>query len=662
MSIRTSVVDLPRQKGEEDLFSIDKYKNGLIQFVKNAETPITIALQGEWGSGKTSLMNSLQDELCGDLNYGEQETDSKDFYGVWINTWQYSLMSSREETLFSIIMSISSKIEEVYKNRHIGNATKLKDSLVGIFKKLSVATAKIAAEKIIDGGSEGVDAFINEKSELTISHLRNELQTIINQCVKPDKNNISHKGFIFFIDDLDRIDPPVAVEILELLKNIFDLNHCVFILAIDYDVVIKGLKPKFGELTEKNEREFRSFFDKIIQMPFSMPVTSYVIDKFLEDKLISIDYFTKEELSKDNLLKSIIDISQYTVGSNPRSLKRLINSLSLIKCINASIDTDKDAANEILEKVINFALVSVQISYPTIYNLLVKFPEFNAWDEKVAIQLNLGSIDDEFKVKLSSQKEFDEEWEQILFRVCEKELYLSKNALNISRLFNLILKFCKENGENASEMIESVILLSSVTNLAANDKPVIDYHRGNLLKTLRWNVLQELRKQYPDNKNIFLEQGKRVQTNAYLKFTQNDWGRWFKLYTHPYRDKIRLIIITDLWWKKVNDNFDENLKLFNCYDEFYALESRMKSFMERYPSFFEFYTWKDYVHKDSLEFRFEFFNYLVFPTLESIHTSESVKMIAEVIVEMNSVMNELVDIQKKIGRAENHPLNEVVEL
>jgi predicted KAP-like P-loop ATPase len=100
MSLKTSVVDLPRQKGEEDLFSIDKYKNGLIQFVNNAETPITIALQGEWGSGKTSLMNSLQDELCGDLNYSDQETNLKDFYGVWINTWQYSLMSSREETLF----------------------------------------------------------------------------------------------------------------------------------------------------------------------------------------------------------------------------------------------------------------------------------------------------------------------------------------------------------------------------------------------------------------------------------------------------------------------------------------------------------------------------------------------------------------------------------
>ena len=38
---------------------------------------------------------------------------------------------------------------------------------------------------------------------------------------------------------------------------------------------MKGLVPKFGPLTEKNEREFRSFFDKIIQLPFSMPIANY---------------------------------------------------------------------------------------------------------------------------------------------------------------------------------------------------------------------------------------------------------------------------------------------------------------------------------------------------------------------------------------------------
>ena len=43
------------------------------------------------------------------------------------------------------------------------------------------------------------------------------------------------------------------------------MPNCVFVLAIDYDVVVKGLESKFGKKTEENEREFRSFFDKIIQ-------------------------------------------------------------------------------------------------------------------------------------------------------------------------------------------------------------------------------------------------------------------------------------------------------------------------------------------------------------------------------------------------------------
>ena len=89
---------------------------------------------------------------------------------------------------------------------------------------------------------------------------------------------------------MDRIEPKDAVKILELLKNIFSLPYCVFILAIDYQVVIKGLKDKFGDLTENNEREFRSFFDKIIQLPFVMPVSSYSTGEYVLSLLKDINF------------------------------------------------------------------------------------------------------------------------------------------------------------------------------------------------------------------------------------------------------------------------------------------------------------------------------------------------------------------------------------
>ena len=50
------------------------------------------------------------------------------------------------------------------------------------------------------------------------------------------------------------LPPPEGPGDEKSLKNIFDIPNCVFILAIDYDVVVKGLESKFGPKTKENER------------------------------------------------------------------------------------------------------------------------------------------------------------------------------------------------------------------------------------------------------------------------------------------------------------------------------------------------------------------------------------------------------------------------
>ena len=110
-------------------------------------------------------------------------------------------------------------------------------------------------------GKEVVDELIDNKTENSIKDLKNTLENFIEETIRDKENKDINKiqKLVFYIDDLDRIEPKDAVKILELLKNIFSLPHCVFVLAIDYQVVIKGLKDKFGDKTEENEREFRSF-------------------------------------------------------------------------------------------------------------------------------------------------------------------------------------------------------------------------------------------------------------------------------------------------------------------------------------------------------------------------------------------------------------------
>ncbi len=456
--MKSSIIDVPRKHTQEDLFGIQAYQNALIKYIRMTDTPITIALQGEWGSGKTSLMNLLRYNLC--------DVNDAPYFPVWINTWQYSLMKTPSQAIMSILEGIINQIGALHPSDQKWAESKRK--IGGLFKKMaSVGTKMVAGTVGIDGGVVD-DLFEGKESAASdISQLKEEIAKLIDEALSKDT---SKQGFTFYIDDLDRIDPPVAVEILELLKNIFDLEKCVFILAIDYDVVIKGLKPKFGELTDANEREFRSFFDKIIQLPFSMPVASYSVDSFLVDALGKIEFFTDQELKDPSLAEKLSEITRLSVGTNPRSLKRLTNTLALISII---YEEQTGAQNNVtvLDKLINYSLVCIQIAYPYIYNQLTEAPDFKSWNETIASKLKLRPLTAQESEVLDKTEEFDEEWEKIVYRMCQKETFLSNRAFSVSTLLNKIAEIVG-NDDQLGEIIEATLEMSAVTNLKAFDGPM----------------------------------------------------------------------------------------------------------------------------------------------------------------------------------------------
>lgn len=97
----SNVVDQPA-KANEDRLNMKAYADALTDFISNAQSPLTIALQGEWGSGKTSLMNALKTSLV--------DRDDAPYLGVWINTWQYALMSNPEEAILKILTGIVGQV------------------------------------------------------------------------------------------------------------------------------------------------------------------------------------------------------------------------------------------------------------------------------------------------------------------------------------------------------------------------------------------------------------------------------------------------------------------------------------------------------------------------------------------------------------------------
>jgi hypothetical protein len=439
-----------------------------------------------------------------------------------------------------------------------------------------------------------------EDARQTIKQLRDNLEEMIAECLMKDREKgILRKGFLVFVDDLDRIDPPLAVQILELLKNIFDIHHCIFVLAIDYDVVIKGLKPKFGELTDKNEREFRSFFDKIIQMPFSMPVASYTIDDFLIQNLVKLGYIKQDNAGKAEVREGLSQICNLSVGTNPRSLKRLMNTVSLITIISAETEDDGDGdvaqdAEDVSELVLNFALICIQVAFPVLYKVLCMESNFPEWSDTIARSLKLRELTPDEQQKLAQSELFNDDWEQILYRICERDTYLSGRVVQISQLFNLMLKFIPEN-KNTGELIGELLALSSVTDIQAFDKPKQAVHEGNVLRALSSQLLPLLKSQLNKRWPLVHQQGKRVVSQLHISFDKKDWVAFISCKVDERKGQLMLLLWQHPWifkdslknediWKRA-DQLGVKSELQALKSEYDELPGKHPGFIARYESF-----------------------------------------------------------------------------
>jgi len=464
------IIDEPVQSSGNDNLDINVHADSLKSFIEKTSTPITVGIQGEWGSGKTSLINSIYSDF-------DQNSEIKQ---IWINSWEYSLLSSPEEALLKIINKIIDELLEADKNKS------RKDKIQKGAKKIFSGALRIGAHAAL--GKEAVDVAneLIEGGEASIGTLRNQLKELVVEIA--DRSSNPYKKIIIYVDDLDRIEPKNAVSILELLKNIFNVPHCVFILAIDYQVVVKGLEHKFGKQTAENEWEFRAFFDKIIQLPFMMPMGQYNIGKYVNSLLVSIGFVNKEGLDEDAVRKIILQ----TIGGNPRSIKRLVNSVSLIQIfvetrknkLGEKEDEKLDIGEEDL-KFLMFSLVCLQIAFPQIYSLLSQESDFQKWNEEFAFKQTNGAeerisdtepesakkiFDQEFTAAKASE-DFNEAWEQALFKICYLKPRLKPRVADISRFLSYIKdELLSNQTEDIGSIISHVLAETSVTSVESTDK------------------------------------------------------------------------------------------------------------------------------------------------------------------------------------------------
>lgn len=535
-SSNSNLIDRPKLGVEEDLLGVNRYINALSKFLSKAAMPTTIAIQGEWGSGKSSVINSLRYSLC---DTADEPEEGKPFHSIFLNMWEYSLLNSPEETIESVIRGLLDEVTRFLEHHEQTNGaieTLKKISSSRLFKAAlkggRMASALYPGGEVVGGAIDKLGQMINGEEEahkeFRPAEFRKAVGSAIDECIQKDhiKGDTAKRGFMIFVDDLDRINPESAVQILEMLKNFFEVNQCIFVLAIDYNVVVKGLKAKLGSKDENDERAYRSFFDKIIQMPFTMPTEKYHVDSYIAASLKQIGYCTDDDLDvkvidkegEENdrtFIQAIADITSNSTGSNPRSIKRLLNSLSLLQYMyeedQAAGTVKNTPALAHVERIINYAFVCMQIAYPEIYRFLVKEPVYTQWTLDTAESFKIKGFQEYYNTWLENIGDDSIKPENILYQAIIKcycktaSTWLQNRASSIIEILIMIEDLCTLNKKDFVELIPAILDMSSVTAISSDeDKKVkTTISKGGMTLLEFWDQFQNFAMKNEDFANFY---------------------------------------------------------------------------------------------------------------------------------------------------------------
>lgn len=288
----------------QDLLGYTVHASLLKNVVTNEKNlPITVGLYGDWGSGKSSILKILEEQLKKD----------DDTVVVYFDGWSFESFDDAKMALIQGIVDALEK-DERFLAKVKDNAEGAYDALKEAFAKLRksinwMRVLKFSAKTVVPiasaaatGGASLIipllmDAFKDHKGDLTDlltgDKAEQFLEDAINaedeekkyEAVREFRNDFgdlitkSKQGkIVVLIDDLDRCLPRHIIENLEAIKLFLDVPKTAFVIAADNFIVSNAIKSEYKDIISAAGDEGRSigdaYMEKFIQLPYKIPALS----------------------------------------------------------------------------------------------------------------------------------------------------------------------------------------------------------------------------------------------------------------------------------------------------------------------------------------------------------------------------------------------------
>lgn len=246
---------------QQDKIGREDIVNKICSLVDNLkpDANFCLALNGEWGSGKTFVMQMLEQKFCEHPEYIVIQ------YDAWKNNFYSDPLIAILYCLLDGIKGYISKMPEVAEQVKEGILTTLKSW----GRETLVALKNCGGKAALFGRAiEGITNILTTSEKLTnhqklaefrsYQTLLEEVQSRLNEIIKLETKDKQQTKLIVMVDEIDRCLPNEQLVVLERLHHLFGIDGCAVIVAMNQKSIAATVNTLYGI----NGFEYlRKFFD-----------------------------------------------------------------------------------------------------------------------------------------------------------------------------------------------------------------------------------------------------------------------------------------------------------------------------------------------------------------------------------------------------------------
>lgn len=308
------------KSGNEDLLGFDVHVAKMVRAINFVKPPVTIGVVGPWGSGKTSFMELVQEEL----------DKSPTCLTIWFEAWKYSSTGELLPALLHQMHLASEKISPVGAKK-LAEATRIALTIVadlGIRVVTGAAGASTGLEEIkgvVDSASKRVeDEFL--KSIRSVDRLHDAFAESIKEIRKSLQEKTQSKQeeikLCVFIDDLDRCSPDQALNLVEQMQLHLGSEGVIYVLGLSTDAIETALAARYGSDSDLVDE----YLQKLIHLQFPVPKSSGKLER-IGQSLAEIMYGSEQADIKE-FVTGLCEGFKAADENNPRMLKMLVKQMA----------------------------------------------------------------------------------------------------------------------------------------------------------------------------------------------------------------------------------------------------------------------------------------------------------------------------------------------